>query len=74
LIKQKAFDKNLAAIFGRKGRVEAANYETDECNRRVSVREVCMFHIFQGSIGDMEFEFLSQRFIGVIAIGVTVDK
>ena len=62
------------AVSCRKGGVEAANYETDECNRRVSVREVCMFHIFQGSIGDMEFEFLSQRFIGIVAVGIAADE
>lgn len=70
-MKQKAFDQNLAAVFDRKARVEPARKESEESKWGVSSLEVCAFHIFQYAVADMEFELLLQRFIGIVAMGVS---
>ena len=33
-----------------------------------------MFYIFQYSVGDMEFELMLQRFIGIVVVDIAADE
>lgn len=70
---QETLDNDFYSILAGKSGIESAGEKIDECNGCVLCVKVSVFHIVQGTIGDMGFELAVQGIVGVVAGSVAVD-
>ena len=71
---QETLDNDFYSILAGKSRIESAGEKIDECNGCVPGRKVSVFHIVQGTIGDMGLKLAAQGIVGIVAEGVAVDE